>query len=106
MGRMTAIPRRTGGRSHAISYCPYPQAIRLDPRRGETVAGEESTGQRLQITEDVPILRIDYSTIQAPLFGVWKAVEARLVQGVDALARIEEGVDTGVWSARTSTVFG
>jgi hypothetical protein len=72
-------------RSHAISYCPYPQAILVDPRRSETVAGEKSAGQRLQITEDVPILRIDYSTIQAPLSGVRKAVEARLVQGVEVL---------------------
>ena|ERR1041385_7384317 len=93
-------------RSHAISHCPYPQAIRFDPRSGETVAGEESTGQRLQITEDVPFLRIDHSTIQAPLYGVWKAVEARLVQGINALARIDEGVDPSVRSAWTSTVFG
>jgi hypothetical protein len=93
-------------RSHAISYCPYPQAIRFDPRCSETVAGEESTGQRLQITEDVSILRVDYSTIQAPLFRVWKAVEARLVQGIDALTRIEEAVEAGVRSVGTSTVFG
>lgn len=80
--------------------------VRLRPSPGETVAGDESEGQRLQVTEDVPILRIDYSTIQTPLFGVREVAEASLVQGVDALTRVEGAAGTRVWPPSIKVVFG
>jgi hypothetical protein len=37
----------------------------------------ETTGRRVPITKDVPVLRIDYLSIKGKLLGVWQALYSR-----------------------------
>ena len=49
------------------AYRPF-----LDPAAPPD-AQAETTGRRIRITKDVPILRIDHVSIKGKLFGVWQA---------------------------------
>jgi hypothetical protein len=55
-------------------YFPRSADRPLHDRAAPLDAQAETTGRRVSITKDVPILRIDHATIKGKLLGVWQAL--------------------------------
>jgi hypothetical protein len=75
------LPIRSGaglakkGRSYEHNQCFLRTACRaLHNLAAPLDAQAETTDYRVSITKDVPILRIDYISIEGKLLGVWQAL--------------------------------